>query len=83
MIMNNKELQQNVELNKNKYLLIGFIVGIIPFIILVLIISIIKGETEGIPTLLKNTIIIFGLIVSISNAFIFRNMALNKLKEFH
>lgn len=79
---NNKELQQNVEFNKSKYLLAGFMIGIIPFIMLVLGISILKGGIEYIPTLFKNTIIIFGLFISLSNAFIFKHMALNKLKEF-
>lgn len=82
MMNNNKELQHNVELNKSKFLLIGFVIGIIPFIVLILSISIVKGGIEFIPSLFKNTIIIFGLITSLSNAFIFKHMALNKLKEF-
>lgn len=79
---NNKELQQNVEFNKSKYLLAGFMIGIIPFIMLILGISILKGGIEYIPSLFKNTVIIFGLIISLSNAFIFKHMALNRLKEF-
>lgn len=78
--MNNKELQQKIELNKGKYFLIGFILGIIPFLFLILGLALIKGGIEYIPNIFKNTIIILGLITSIANAFIFKIMISNKLK---
>lgn len=78
--MNNKEWQHKIELNKGKYLLIGFILGIIPFLALILGLALIKGGIEYIPNIFKNTIIIFGLITSIINAVAFKIIISNKLK---
>ena len=72
--------KQNI--NMSKYLLIGFIIGIIPFIVIILISSNISGSIDNIPKIFKNTIIIFGIVISLINAFIFKNMMTNKLKEF-
>ena len=72
--------KQNI--NMSKYLLIGFIIGIIPFIVIILISSNISGSIDSIPKIFKNTIIIFGIAISLINAFIFKNMMTNKLKEF-
>ena len=72
--------KQNI--NMSKYLLIGFIIGIIPFIVIILISSNISGSIDNIPKIFKNTIIIFGIVISLINAFIFNNMMSNKLKEF-
>ena len=72
--------KQNI--NMSKYLLIGFIIGIIPFIVIILISSNISGSIDNIPKIFKNTIIIFGIVISLINAFIFKNMMSNKLKEF-
>ncbi len=68
--------------NKSKYLLIGFIIGIIPFIIIMLVCSNISGSVETIPKIFKNTIIVLGIITSVINAFIFKAMMINKIKEF-
>lgn len=79
MKIDNKE-KQNI--NIGKYLLFGFIIGISPFIIIILISSNVSGSIEVIPKIFKNTIIIFGIITSLINAFVFKNMMLNKIKEF-
>ena len=68
--------------NKSKYLLMGFIIGIIPFIIIMLICSNVSGSIDTMPKIFKNTIIILGIITSITNAFIFKTMMLAKIKEF-
>ena len=72
--------KQNI--NMNKYLLIGFIIGIMPFIVLILISSNMSGSIDNIPKIFKNTIIIFGIATSLINAFIFKKMMVNKIKEF-
>lgn len=79
MKIDNKE-KQNI--NKSKYLLIGFIIGIIPFIAIILLSSNLSGSIDDIPKVFKNTIIIFGILTSLINAFVFKNMMLNKIKEF-
>lgn len=79
MKIDNRE-KQNI--NMSKYLLMGFIIGIIPFIVIILISSNISGNIDDIPKIFKNTIIIFGIVTSLINAFVFKNMMLNKIKEF-
>jgi hypothetical protein len=79
---NNIDIKQIININKNKYLFIGFIIGIIPFILVLTICSIVSGNIREIPLVFRNTIIIFGLLTSISNAFIFKSMFISKLKEF-
>lgn len=79
MKIDNKE-KQNI--NIGKYLLFGLIIGISPFIIIILISSNVSGSIEAIPKIFKNTIIIFGIVTSLINAFVFKNMMLNKIKEF-
>lgn len=80
--MDNKDYNKEIiENNKNKFLFIGFITGIIPFIIFIGIISIYEGGLSFIPTLFRNTIIIMGLITSVINALALRNLFINKFKQ--
>lgn len=79
MKIDNKE-KQNI--SKSKYMLVGFIVGIIPFMAIILISSNISGNVDTVPKVFKDTIIIFGIITSFINAFVFKSMMLNKKNKF-
>lgn len=66
----------DIEILKNKYFFIGFIVGIIPFLILLTIISVNKFSY-----LFKITLIITALITAFVNGSILRYNITLKLKE--
>lgn len=66
----------NIDILKNKYFFIGFIVGIIPFIILLIILSGYKNFNSY-----KYVIIIISLITSLLNGYILKANALAKLKR--
>jgi len=65
----NKDNTQRTFYNlfNTKIMFIGFITGIIPFIILLSILTI---QFNNIPNLFMNTIVIAGIVTSISNSFI-------------
>ncbi len=69
-----------IKVNKNKMLFIGFIIGIIPFLIIMTILSIEEGGIKYLPEIFRNTIIISGLITSLINAITFKNMYINKVR---
>lgn len=79
----NKEYDNSgiIKRNQTKYQFIGFIVGITPFILLLGIISLKEGGMEFIPSILKNTLILAGIITAIINSFTLKNMFINKLKS--
>lgn len=78
---NNKEQQLkeeiiNIEATKNKYFLIGFILGCVPFILMVLLIKYFyQYELYS----LIQMILIMALITSITNAFILKNRVYKRL----
>ncbi len=77
----NKDYAHNqMGTNKTKYLLIGFIVGILPFIILISILSLKEGGIKFVPTILRDTIITFGILTAIINAFILNKMITLKIE---
>lgn len=70
-----------IKLNTTRLLFIGFIVGIIPFMLLITIISIHEGGLKFIPTVLKNTLVISGLITACINSLSFKKMYYEKIKN--
>lgn len=77
----NKITQHYIESFNTKYFFIGFIVGIVPFTILLSVMAVYKGSIDAIPSLFRNTLLLFGLIISISNAFILSNIANKDIKK--
>ncbi|MCX4249201.1 MAG: hypothetical protein OSJ65_05510 [Bacilli bacterium] len=78
----NKEYscEEIIRINKTKYLFIGFIVGIIPFILLISILSLKEGGIKFIPSILRDTIIIFGIITACINSITLKNRIINKIE---
>lgn len=72
--------EELIKLNKTRLLFLGFLIGIIPFILLLTIISIHEGGIKYLPSVLKNTLIIAGLITASINSFNFKRMYIEKLK---
>lgn len=70
-----------IESNKTKFLFIGFIVGISPYIILIFFIALKEGGFEYIPTILKETLIIAGIITASINSMILKRMYVNKMNS--
>ena len=73
--MDNKELQDKksfISRKRSTYFFIGFLVGIIPFGVLILLISMSKNMYAS-TQLFKNTLLIVGIVAAIANAFILRN----------
>lgn len=66
----------NIEIMKNKYFFIGFIVGIIPFVILLTMLSI-----NRFPNIFKATLIIVALITVTINGYILRYNIILKAKR--
>lgn len=58
-----------IEKKKQHFFLIGFFLGIFPFIILLLILAIKEGGINMINPILKDTLIFSAIIVSLINAF--------------
>ncbi len=80
--MNNKDYTKKIiENNKTKFLFIGFIIGIIPFIIFISIISIYEGGLSFVPSIFRNTIIIAGIITAFLNAILIQKILINKLSQ--
>ncbi len=73
----NEEL---IKLKKTRLLFLGFIIGIIPFILLITIISIHEGGMKYVPSVLKNTLVIAGLITASINSLTLQKMYIEKLK---
>ena len=79
-MINNNDLQQiinNIENKKNKYYLIGFILGIIPYLFILVFAKIINISSSFI-----NVLIIFGIITAFVNAHILSNQIFKRLIEF-
>lgn len=72
--------EEIIKINEVKYLFIGFIVGIVPFILLITALSIKEGGIEFIPSILRNTILSAGIIVSLINAVMLKYIISNKIK---
>lgn len=66
----------NIEIMKNKYFFIGFIVGIIPFVIVLTTLS-----TNRFPSIFKMTLIIVALITATINGYILRYNIILKAKR--
>ena len=66
----------NIEIMKNTYFFIGFIVGIIPFVILLTMLSI-----NRFPNIFKATLIIVALITATINGYILRYNIILKAKR--
>lgn len=66
----------NFEILKTKYFFIGLIVGIFPFLILLLILN-----QYSISNIYKMTIIIISIVVSIMNGYILKHNVNTKIKE--
>lgn len=66
----------NIEIMKNKYFFIGFIVGIIPFVILLTMLSI-----NRFPNIFKAALIIVALITATINGYILRYNIILKAKR--
>ena len=74
---NNDEI---ICVNKTKVLFIGFIVGIIPFLIVLGLISIKEGGFEYMPSIFRNTLIIAAIITALINAVVLKNMYVDKME---
>lgn len=84
-MIDNKDFRHKdnlIEFKKSKFFLIGFIVGIIPFMLILGIMILKQGGIEHIPSIFRNTLIIAGIITSLLNSFILKNMVSTKLINF-
>lgn len=72
--------EELINLNKTRLLFLGFLVGIIPFIVLLAIMSIHEGGINYLPSILKNTLIIAGLVTASINSIALKKMYIEKLK---
>lgn len=77
----NKEYSRNQIINSNKtrYMFIGFIVGIIPFILLISAISFKEGGIEAVPSVLRDTLLVFGILTAIINSIALNKIISNKI----
>lgn len=66
----------SIEIMKNKYFFIGFIVGIMPFVILLTMLSI-----NRFPNIFKLTLIVVALITATINGYILRYNIILKAKR--
>ena len=78
----NKEFTQEeiIKELQNKYLFIGFIVGIAPFVLLISLIALKEGGIEFIPTILRNILLLSGTLTAIINSIALRQIITNKIK---
>ena len=79
-MINNNDLQQainNIENKKSKYYLIGFILGIIPYLIIFIFAKLINISSSFI-----NILIIFAVITAFVNAHVLSNQIFKRLIEF-
>lgn len=79
-MINNKDLQQainNIENKKNKYYLIGFILGIMPYLFIIMFAKLINVSSSFI-----NILIVFAIITAFANAHILSNQIFKRLIEF-
>lgn len=72
--------EELINLNKTRLLFLGFLIGIIPFIILLTIMAIHEGGINYLPNVLKSTLIIAGLITACINSLAFKKMYIEKIK---
>lgn len=70
---------ENIEAAKNKYFLFGFILGCIPFLLVIIILNI---SSKNDISILQYTLLIASLITATVNAFILRSTTYNRLIEF-
>ena len=78
--MNNIDLKEEINLienKKNKYFIIGLILGFIPYLIILIVCN-----TLNVSTSFKEILIIMGLITAIFNAYILSNQVFKRLIEF-
>lgn len=72
--------EELINLNKTRLLFLGFLIGIIPYIILLTIMAIHEGGINYLPSILKNTLVIAGLSTACINSLAFKKMYIEKLK---
>ena len=66
-----------LKVNETKVLFIGFIAGILPFLI---ILGVISMRLDGIPSIMKNTLIIAGILTACINSIALKKVYNNKIK---
>lgn len=80
-MIDNKDLDKNLlDVKKSKFTFLGFIIGIVPFIILIGLIGIKQGGIKYISSQFRETLVLAGIITSIINACLLRHMASEKLR---
>lgn len=70
---------ENIEAAKNKYFLFGFILGCIPFLLVIFILNI---SSKNDISILQYTLLVASLITATVNAFILRSTTYSRLIEF-
>lgn len=70
---------ENIEAAKNKYFLFGFILGCIPFLLVIIILNI---SSKNDISILQYTLLVASLITATVNAFILRSTTYSRLREF-
>ena len=78
----NKEygINEIIRVNQTKYQFIGFIIGFIPFLIILGILSIKEGGTQMIPSIFRDTLIIASIITAFINSIVLKKMFINKMQ---
>lgn len=69
-----------IETSKNKYFLLGFILGITPFVLLLIIFNMFNAPNTY--NIFTQTILIAALFTATINAFILKHKSYNRLIEF-
>lgn len=76
----NKDYSCNqINTNRSKYLFTGFIVGILPFILIISILSFKEGGIEFVPSILRDTLLLFGILTAIVNSIALNKLITNKI----